>query len=170
MPPATETTQLSPEMALIVRYRKREGTPDPELKVRQIARHISRASGHKFGEQYWRRRESGDVTDISDKDVAWMAWAVGVPADELAATGRTDAADLLRQIRADQEAKGAQEPDRVELSEGLEHLVHQRMEEVRKLPGVTKEDCARIEKFLRERVQQALDDTEVRIDMLTRDR
>ncbi|MEV0236787.1 hypothetical protein [Nonomuraea sp. NPDC050786] len=156
-------------MALIVRHRRREGTPEPELGIRPLARKISRASGHKFGEQYWRRRESGEVTDISDKDLAWMAWAVDVPADELAATGRTDAAELLRQIHADQQATTAQTPDdQLDLSDALERIVHQRMEKVRKLPGVTKEDAARIEKFLRQRIEQALDDTEARVEALKR--
>jgi hypothetical protein len=54
------------------------------------------------------RGEGGfEETDISDKDFAWWAWGVGVPPDELAATGRTVAADLERQIIADQKAKAA---------------------------------------------------------------
>ncbi|WP_188197296.1 hypothetical protein [Nonomuraea sp. SYSU D8015] len=169
--PATRQTRLSPEMALITRYRKREGTPEPEIGFKPAARKIAVASGdrHLVAEQYWRRREHGEVQRVDDTPLAWMAWAVDVPPDELAATGRTEAADLLRQIIADQDAKAAQAPDRLELSEELlQQLVRQRMEKVRRLHGITEEDCERIEKFFRQRIQQAFDDTEVRIEALTR--
>lgn len=160
--PATRTSQPSPEMALIARYRRREGTPEPELKVRPLARKISRASGHKFGEQFWRRRESGEVTDISDKDLAWMAWGVDVPADELAAAGRADAADLLRQIIADQEAKAAHAAgDPGADDEDLEDFFRKAVAEIDALDA-TPEEKKRMRAFLRQQIQQSRD----AVDML----
>jgi hypothetical protein len=158
---ATRTTQLSPALALLVRYRKREGSPEPELQVRPLARKISAASGHKFNEQFWRRRESGLVTDISDKDLAWWAWGFGVPADELAATGRPEAADLLRQILADQEAKDAaakRAADRA--ADAVEGFLRDAYAEIDALnaSGPEKE---RMKRYLLERTRQVLDREQV---------
>ncbi|SEU46372.1 hypothetical protein [Nonomuraea wenchangensis] len=154
---ATRTTQLSPEMALLVRYRKREGSPEPELGVRPLARKISEASGHKFNEQFWRRRESGMVTDISDKDLAWWAWGVGAPADELAATGRTVAADLLRQILTDQEDKAAAaEQAATRAADALEGFLRKAYADIDALKASDAEK-ARMKRFLLERTRQVLD-------------
>lgn len=152
---ATKHAQLSPEMALIARYRRREGTPDPERKVRTIARDISRASGHRFGEQFWRRRESGEVQHVDDTSLAWMAWAVDVPADELAATGRTAAADLLRQIHADQQARTAQPtagPD--DYDDDLEGFFQQAVADINALRA-SPEEKKRMRAFLRQQIEAA---------------
>lgn len=155
--PATRTTQLSPEMALIVRYRKRAGSPEPEIKVRTLASRISEVSGYKFNEQFWRRRESGIVTEISDKDLAWWAWGVQVPADELAATGRTAAADILRQIIADQEAKAAlaeRAADRA--ADAMETFLQKAYAEIDALDAKP-EEKKRMKRHLLNRAQQVLD-------------
>ncbi|MEV4079184.1 hypothetical protein AB0J43_02675 [Nonomuraea fuscirosea] len=155
--PATRTTQLSPEMALLVRYRRREGSPEPELGVRPLARKISEASGHKFNEQFWRRREAGMVTDISDKDLAWWAWGVGAPADELAATGRTDAADLLRQILADQETKDAAAERAADRAAGaMESFLRDAYAEIDAL-NASGPEKDRMKRYLLERTRQVLD-------------
>ncbi|TMR90527.1 hypothetical protein [Nonomuraea basaltis] len=150
------TSQLSPEIALITRYRRREGRPEPELLFKPLARRISRASGVRFGEQRWRRRESGEVRDVSDTDLAWMAWAVDVPADELADTGRTDAADLLRQIRAEQaeQAEAAQVPAEPGDDDDLEIFFQQAVSEINSLRA-TPEEKKRMRAFLRQQIQQA---------------
>ncbi|MEU7855173.1 hypothetical protein [Nonomuraea sp. NPDC049141] len=155
--PATRTGQLSPEMALITRYRKREGTPEPEIGVRTLARLISDASGHKFNEQFWRRREAGLVTDISDKDLAWWAWGVHVPPDELAATGRTAAADILRQIIADQEAKSAAaERAATRAATAIEGFLQEAYAEIDALDAKP-EEKARMKRHLLDRAQQVVD-------------
>ncbi|MFI9553669.1 hypothetical protein [Nonomuraea endophytica] len=159
---------VAPEIALIIRKRTREGTLEPELKVRAAARQFEEVAGYKFGDHTWRRLESGQVKTVRELDLAYMAYVVGATSTELEEAGRPDVAQLLREIitkkTAEDTALAGLDPSLT--PEAVQRGIQERLREIRTLAGASDQERSQMEEMFLQQIDMVLRSSSQQIQML----
>ncbi|WP_219512897.1 hypothetical protein [Nonomuraea ceibae] len=143
-------TDLPKEIQLI---RERRGRAVPRMSHKRAAEMAEQLGGGSFSASTWGKIESGEYDAPIDRIVI-MAMVVGATADEMEERGRPDVAVLLREeLRRRVEAEPALADVR-ETPEAIQQLVIRGLDELRAIPGLTKEQRQVLERNLVASVKQ----------------
>lgn len=158
-----------PEAVLIRDRRQRVGMAEPALSLRAAARAFAEVAGFEISVSQWTHIEKGEIRGpIKDFYIAYMAYVVGVSSAELEEVGRSDAAQLLRDIIAkrttDDDALAGLGLDLT--PENVQRSLQERLREIRTLPGVTEQERTRMEHFLLQQIGLTLDSVKSHVEML----
>jgi len=137
----------APDEAELIRERREAMIP--RLSHRAAAARAAQLGNTSFSAATWQKIEKGVYAAGPDR-ITLMAMVVGVTPEELEASGRPDAA---RMLRAEIERRAAQEPllrevDRENTSEAVMQLLLQGLEEIRQEPRLNPAQKLELERQL----------------------
>lgn len=150
-------TPPPPAEATLIRLAREAAGLSPEAAAARMEIKFSGSRWRQI-ERGW-RQDTGSKVEAPDPTLAHMAFPLGITSDRLAETGRTKAAEILREMERFAAASEAPKPDRSVLAELPEYQVDLLLKVLDERPRSKKEKALLLRTLAEALEAEADDDT-----------